>query len=391
MTDVDREWYLRRKDGEGSVGPFGTEQLSEQWQKGILDDAAEAWKEGMPDWRPIAEIEPFASLVRVAPDSPGIVRFGCECGNQIVMSDKYLGRLAKCQACGRTVTVYDPSQEPELEPLPKKKERTEAGLPPWLIPVCAVAGVVIVAVTTIFLVFGGSDSATADAKQETGSRIARARNEVLSDMLLDPPDRTRPKAARTNPTAEEPEDSLPAPAVDQPDDSVNTGSSQPKVEAPRVADPEPEPDEESTQAPAGLEERNLRKLASEYAEAFRTENPTPIERVEELLADDCVLIPSRGGLIQGKEAVLQAINDAIIAKRAEFRKLKVRFTTKWTGVFADIAVMCGEWKEEGALKARGRPVKRTLWQTIVLRKIGGEWRIIQAQATPTVRSAAPAG
>ena len=62
----------------------------------------------MLDWESLAKLEPFASATRVSLDADDVIRFRCECGNHIVMSEKFAGRMAKCATCGRTVSVPDP-------------------------------------------------------------------------------------------------------------------------------------------------------------------------------------------------------------------------------------------------------------------------------------------
>ncbi len=406
MTEVDRVWYLRRSDGEGSVGPFSTEQLRDQWEKGLLEETAEAWKEGMPDWRPLAEIEPFAMMARVSSGAAGIIRFTCECGNQIVMSEKFVGRLAKCKACGRTVTVYDPSQVPEPEPKKQKKEKEE-GRPVWVVPVAVVAGLIIVAGAIIYFAVSGAteEGAVATVPQDRGSRIARARNELLDDIDSEPRRRVRQPA---KPTADPPDapEKVSEKLVDADEGARDTGQTvadateETKTTEQGVAHPvadqgtgaeESEPVDEPAQITGGPEEKAVRKLAREFAEAFRIKNPTPIERLEELLADDCVVVPSTGGLVEGKEFNMQAFTQAIEEKMNRFRDLRVRYAISWIRVFSDSAVTCGELVEQGALKARGKPFKEVLWTTMVFQKAGAQWRIIQVHYTPVARRHGPAG
>ena len=398
MTDIDREWYLRRKDGEGSVGPYSTEQLTEQWQKGLLDENAEGWKEGMPDWRPLSDIEPFALLVRVAPETPDVVRFTCECGNQIVMSDKFIGRLAKCQACDRTVTVYDPADAPEPEVTRKMAKPKRAGLPGWLIPASVVAGLVIVGTVIIYFVVGGSGDgdAVADDGGRPKSRIAQARHDVLADNPLGSDDLDTPprdnSVARGNATEDR---SIaadnPAPATDSP---TNAHDKQPQPSKPKedVSNtPDDKPEEATPEPKVAPIPREVSDLMEEFAKAYKTESATPIERVGEILVDDCALVLADGGVALGKQAVLEAIKDSISLKHVEHRKLSASFKPRWSRVVGDFVVLCGEWVEQGTLKQRARPSKKTFWKTLVLQLIDDQWRIVQIHTTPTKRKTAAAG
>jgi ketosteroid isomerase-like protein len=402
MSDVDRIWYLRRSDGEGSVGPFSVEQLLGRWQKGELEATTAGWKEGMPDWRPLAEMEPFASTVRVGEGAEGIVRFSCECGNKIVMSDKFIGRLAKCTTCGRTVTVYDPSKLPpeEAEKL-KKKEKKKRGRPVWLIPAAAVVGMVAIAAVIVYFVLSGStaeDGPVAPAPQERTSRIARARNAVIDDVY-EPEKRVRSKPKPT----EVPNEPTPQPpkAAEQPGEKIvdlpeETGDTedtgQPVADTPKdQPTAEAEPVNDPMVQSRGPEEKAVRQIAKEFMAVFRVGNPTPIERLEELLADDCTVVPPSAGPVLGKAQNVEAFTQTIEQNQQKFRELRVRYVIRSIKVFADSAVMCGLRSEEGSLRARGRPFKQSFWQTLVFEKTAGQWRIVQVHTTAVVREGGAAG
>lgn len=407
MTEVDRIWYLRRSDGEGSVGPFSTEQLRDQWEKGLLEETAEGWKEGMPDWRALAEIEPFASTPRVPTDAPDIIRFSCECGNQIVMSAKFIGRLAKCKVCGRTVTVHDPSETPEPEPKKHKRREKEAeeGRPMWVIPAIAAAALVIVAVVITYFVVSGSakEGPVATGPQDRGSRISRARDELLDDNVLEPKEKVRPADRpidEPRPARDE-EAERPAGVEETPQDTRHTlADTSDHAEDTARAEPIPtveqatsagESDDRPERTNGGADDKAVHKLAREFFQAFRTKDPTPLERLTELLADDCIVVPATGGLIEGKEANIEAFKEAIAKKAQRFRELHATYEIRWQRVFADSAVTCGELSERGSLRAGARPSSEVLWATLVFERADGQWRIVAVHYTPVVRRKAPAG
>jgi hypothetical protein len=58
-------WYI---PGEGNqpAGPFTAEQLFQSWRTGKLSDTSKCWREGMTQWLPLAQVEPFASAIRSA-------------------------------------------------------------------------------------------------------------------------------------------------------------------------------------------------------------------------------------------------------------------------------------------------------------------------------------
>jgi len=63
MSTASSTWYIR---GEGNkpLGPLAPEQLVESWHTGGLDPRTLCWREGMGQWLPLAEVEPFASIMR---------------------------------------------------------------------------------------------------------------------------------------------------------------------------------------------------------------------------------------------------------------------------------------------------------------------------------------
>ena len=64
-------WYIR---GEGNrpAGPFTADELIQSWRAGRLDANTICWREGMPQWLRLAQVEPFASVAA----SAGVPRQG---------------------------------------------------------------------------------------------------------------------------------------------------------------------------------------------------------------------------------------------------------------------------------------------------------------------------
>jgi hypothetical protein len=62
MGEQSHSWYVR---GEGNrpAGPFTAEQILQSWQAGRLDAKTICWREGMSQWLPLGQIEPFASAI----------------------------------------------------------------------------------------------------------------------------------------------------------------------------------------------------------------------------------------------------------------------------------------------------------------------------------------
>ena len=65
MSDQSHSWYIR---GEGNqpAGPFPSEELIQSWRAGRLDANTICWREGMSQWLPMSQVEPFASAIASA-------------------------------------------------------------------------------------------------------------------------------------------------------------------------------------------------------------------------------------------------------------------------------------------------------------------------------------
>lgn len=60
MTTEVPSWYLPDKDRQPS-GPFTAEQILEDWRAGNVSEKTVCWCEGMTNWLPLSQVEPFAS------------------------------------------------------------------------------------------------------------------------------------------------------------------------------------------------------------------------------------------------------------------------------------------------------------------------------------------
>jgi ketosteroid isomerase-like protein len=143
----------------------------------------------------------------------------------------------------------------------------------------------------------------------------------------------------------------------------------------------------------GLEEQSTRdatvlKLAQEFAAAFRSENPTPVHRLGQLLSDDLIQVRSIGTVVEGKEANLRLYREGIDEIREAFSTMTVRYHVSLLRSSAEDAVVFGRLVLEGRVKANDRPFKRELWETLVFRKHADQWKIILEHST-LVSSEAP--
>lgn len=104
MSQKDAVWYL---PGEGSqaAGPYTADQIFESLSKDQTPTTTLCWQEGMDDWKPLAQVEPFASALAGTKIRKDLIRFRCHCGNSMAVSKEHIGRRVKCKSCGKILII----------------------------------------------------------------------------------------------------------------------------------------------------------------------------------------------------------------------------------------------------------------------------------------------
>ena len=69
MSTNSPSWYIPG-EGKQPAGPFTSEQVVQLWKDGRLRADAVCWRDGMPQWLPLSQVEPFASIIRCAAAGP---------------------------------------------------------------------------------------------------------------------------------------------------------------------------------------------------------------------------------------------------------------------------------------------------------------------------------
>lgn len=64
MDEQKAVWYLPDEAGQ-PVGPYASNKILEQLSKGRMPESTLCWREGMPDWQPLAAVEPFAAEIKL--------------------------------------------------------------------------------------------------------------------------------------------------------------------------------------------------------------------------------------------------------------------------------------------------------------------------------------
>ena len=62
MNENEALWYLPGKDDQPR-GPYTTDQIMQWCQTGQLDGATLCWRQGMDNWQPLTNLEPFREVV----------------------------------------------------------------------------------------------------------------------------------------------------------------------------------------------------------------------------------------------------------------------------------------------------------------------------------------
>ncbi len=69
MSETKAQWYISIQ-GQQSQKVYTTEEVRAGCQTGKIASGALGWREGMPEWQPLAQIAEFQDVVAAAPSSP---------------------------------------------------------------------------------------------------------------------------------------------------------------------------------------------------------------------------------------------------------------------------------------------------------------------------------
>ncbi len=69
MSNNPPSWYIP-SESQKPAGPFTDEQIVESWRSGQLNEQTMCWREGMPQWLPLSQVDPFSNVIRVAEARP---------------------------------------------------------------------------------------------------------------------------------------------------------------------------------------------------------------------------------------------------------------------------------------------------------------------------------
>jgi hypothetical protein len=106
MSTNPPAWYIPG-DGKQPAGPFTAEQVLKWWQEGRLRADAVCWREGMPQWLPLAQVEPFASAMRSASPSkpPAPPAIPTTLRELVAVWDRCVARVRNAVAADRRIVL----------------------------------------------------------------------------------------------------------------------------------------------------------------------------------------------------------------------------------------------------------------------------------------------
>jgi len=129
------------------------------------------------------------------------------------------------------------------------------------------------------------------------------------------------------------------------------------------------------------EAAEVRQLANRFLAMLRTEKPTPLDAVGEMLADDFVQSTSHGTVVQGRKENLRWIRTALDEIQTLFDKFDYRFDIQRVKVYPRSALVFGKVKLFGTLKNGGQQFERQIWETMVFEKVGETWKMVHEHST----------
>lgn len=128
------------------------------------------------------------------------------------------------------------------------------------------------------------------------------------------------------------------------------------------------------------QEQEVRELAKRYIGMVRTENPTPLDAIGEMLDKDFIQSTSHGTVIRGREENLRWNKKAVDEINELFSQFDFKYDIQSVRMNVDSALVFGKLTLFGQLKD-GRDFERQIWETIVFEKTDGHWKMIHEHST----------
>lgn len=118
----------------------------------------------------------------------------------------------------------------------------------------------------------------------------------------------------------------------------------------------------------------LKALATEFVNVFRSNKPTPIERLEEILEEDFTAIDIRE-TVKGRDAAIEWIRSGLDQMRTFVPTFKEKLDIQVLRQFDNTAVIAGKVAVTGKVAGSQKPFNSSSWLELVCHKTRGVWRI----------------
>lgn len=121
-------------------------------------------------------------------------------------------------------------------------------------------------------------------------------------------------------------------------------------------------------------------LAREFNYSTLIVGATPTKRIEEIVADDVVIVRSSGERSTGKAECLQRIAKAREDVRGLFKDFAVAYDVQKVRLLGDAAIILAKVTLLGTLKEDDAPFRHEVWQTLVFARTDAGWRLVHEHA-----------
>lgn len=129
------------------------------------------------------------------------------------------------------------------------------------------------------------------------------------------------------------------------------------------------------------EEQKVRQLAHTFLGMVRTEDPTPLDTIREILAEDFIQSTSHGTVVHGRKENLQWMEKAVAEIRELFQRFDYRFDIQSVRMYPNSGLIFGKITLFGDLKDGGEHLERQIWETMLFQKTNGQWKLVHEHST----------
>jgi ketosteroid isomerase-like protein len=128
------------------------------------------------------------------------------------------------------------------------------------------------------------------------------------------------------------------------------------------------------------QEQKVRELANKYVAMVRTDNPTSLDAIGQMLDKDFIQSTSHGTVVRGREENLRWNKEAVDQIKNLFSQFDFRFDIQSVRVNVDTALVFGKLTLFGQLEDGGK-FERQIWETIVFEKTDAQWKMVHEHST----------